>query len=100
LKHKGDVEVESVLTVHMLSKPSDPHKTLFLAIIFYGFLTETFSRSDYKGSIDRMLLHKEMERRWKEAVLTYFEVLFWHLPVSSKSHFSVGDTYDPGFHNL
>jgi len=47
-----------------------------------------------------MLLHKEMERRWKEAVLTYFEVLFWHLPVSSKFNFSVGDTYDPGFHNI
>jgi len=57
--------VEPVLTVHMLSKPLDPQKTLFLAIIFHGFLTETFSRSDYKGSIDRRLLHKEMERRWK-----------------------------------
>ena len=57
--------MELILTVHMLSKSLDPHKTLFLATIFHGFFSKTFSGSGYKGSIDRMLLHKEMERRWK-----------------------------------
>ena len=30
-----------------------------------------------------------------EAVLAYFEVLFWHLPVRNKLHLSLGDTYEP-----
>jgi hypothetical protein len=47
----------------------------------------TISNSDYITSKEWMTVNNELDRTWKEVVMTQFKVLFWHLPrQTEKTH--------------
>jgi hypothetical protein len=47
---------------------------------YCGKSSGDFKISEYTQSSGRMLANDELERIWKEVVVTYFKVIFRHLP--------------------
>jgi hypothetical protein len=52
----------------------------------YSLFNDTFSKSDYIASNERMIVNNELERKWKEAVVAQFKVLSRHLPGGTKEN--------------
>jgi hypothetical protein len=72
----------SKLTINF---PSPPRYliTSSLSIVFsliYSLFNDAFSSSDYTASNETMIVNKELERIWNEAIVAYFKVLSRHLP--------------------
>jgi hypothetical protein len=52
---------------------------LLLFLFISDFFNDAVTSSDNVASNDRMISEYELERIWKEAAMTYFKVLSWHL---------------------
>jgi hypothetical protein len=54
-------------------------RIFIISILFVIYLTILLSHSDYIASNERVKMNDELEDLWKEAVVTYFKVLFLQL---------------------
>lgn len=75
----GHMSVEDVTEMKQMSKLCNRDK-IQLLIVEFVYSSWHISNLDYKVLNDYMLVHNEMERIWKKAVIVLFKVLSQDLP--------------------